>query len=71
MRTFKLVLVLLLCVVLLAACWDKVEIEDRLFVLGIGVDKAKEEEKLQPTDRYAINFVSPIVAALKDGGGGG
>jgi spore germination protein KC len=48
-----------------------VEIEDRLFVLAIGIDKVKEEEKLQPTDRYAINFVSPIVAALKKGGGGG
>lgn len=71
MRTFKLVLTLILCVVLLAGCWDKVEIEDRLFVLGIGVDKAKEEEKIQPTDRYVINFVSPIVAALKKGGGGG
>lgn len=71
MRTFKLVLTLILCVILLAGCWDKVEIEDRLFVLGIGVDKVKEEEKKQPTDRYAINFVSPIVAALKDGGGAG
>jgi Ger(x)C family germination protein len=70
-KIFKLVLTLILCVVLLAGCWDKVEIEDRLFVLAIGIDKVKEEEKLQPTDRYAINFVSPIVAALKDAGGKG
>ncbi|MGB7605016.1 MAG: Ger(x)C family spore germination protein [Lutisporaceae bacterium] len=69
MRIFKLVLVLILCIVLLVGCWDKVEIEDRIFVLGIGIDKAKDEEKSQPTDRYVINFVSPIVAALKDGGG--
>jgi len=27
----------LLCVLLLAGCWDKIEIEDRLFVLSIGV----------------------------------
>jgi Ger(x)C family germination protein len=59
---------LTLCVILLAGCWDKVEIEDRIFVLGIGIDKAKEEEKAQPTDRYVINFASPIVGALKDGG---
>lgn len=71
MRTFKLVLVLIVCVVLLAGCWDKVEIEDQLFVLAIGIDKAKEEEKVQPTDRFVINFVSPIVAALKDAGGKG
>jgi spore germination protein KC len=70
-RTFKLGLALVLCVVLLAGCWDKVEIEDRLFVLAIGIDKAKEEEKLQPTDRYIINFVSPVVAALKDWAGEG
>lgn len=71
MRIFKLAMVLILCVALLVGCWDKVEIEDRIFVLGIGIDKAKNEEKSQPTDRYVINFVSPIVAALKDGGGEG
>ena len=71
MRTFKLVLALMLCAVLLTGCWDKVEIEDRLFVLAIGIDKALEEEKQQPTDRYSINFVSPIVAALKESGGKG
>lgn len=68
MKTFKLAAVLLLCVIILAGCWDKVEIEDRIFVLGIGIDKAKEEEKALPTDRYVINFASPIVGALKDGG---
>lgn len=70
MKSFKL-LALLLCITMLAGCWDKVEIEDRLFVLGIGVDKAKEEEKVHPNDRYSINFASPIVGALKEGGGGG
>ncbi|MDF2519525.1 MAG: germination protein Ger(x)C family [Clostridia bacterium] len=68
MRSFKLAAVLL-CVLLLAGCWDKVEIEDRIFVLGIGVDKVKEEEKVHPDDKYAINFASPIVSSLKDGGG--
>lgn len=71
MRIFKLVLMLMLCVVMLVGCWDKIEIEDRIFVLGIGIDKAKAEEKSQPSDKYVINFVSPIVAALKKGGGGG
>ncbi|HYE12439.1 MAG TPA: Ger(x)C family spore germination protein [Patescibacteria group bacterium] len=68
MRISKLVVILLLCTAVLAGCWDKVEIEDRVFVLGIGIDKATEEEKAQPTDRYAINFASPIVGALKEGG---
>lgn len=68
MKTFKLILVLILCVITLVGCWDKVEIEDRIFVLGIGIDKAKEDEKSQPSDRYVINFASPIVGALKEGG---
>jgi len=67
-RIFKIIVILILCAIILTACWDKVEIEDRLFVLGIGIDKAKEEEKSQPTDRYVINFASPIVSALKNGG---
>jgi Ger(x)C family germination protein len=53
---------------LLSGCWDKVEIEDRVFVLAIGIDKAREEDKSEPSDRYVINFVSPIVSAMKDGG---
>jgi Ger(x)C family germination protein len=69
MKSFKL-LIMLLCITILAGCWDKVEIEDRLFVLGIGVDKAKEEEKAHPNDKLAINFASPIVGSLKEGGGG-
>jgi Ger(x)C family germination protein len=69
MKSFKL-LAMLLCITLLVGCWDKVEIEDRLFVLGIGVDKATPEEKINPNDKLAINFASPIVGALKESGGG-
>ncbi len=68
MKKFKLAVLLLCCVLILAGCWDKVEIEDRIFVLGIGVDKAAEEDKKLPADRYVINFASPIPGALKDGG---
>jgi Ger(x)C family germination protein len=57
----------MLCTLLLSGCWDKVEIEERLFVLGIGVDKVSEQEKSQPKDRYLVSFVSPIVAALQEG----
>lgn len=58
----------MLSMLILTGCWDKVEIEDRLFVMGLGIDKAKEEEKQQPTDKYVVNFVSPIVAKMKEGG---
>jgi spore germination protein KC len=68
-KKFKLAALLLLYMLILAGCWDKVEIEDRIFVLGIGVDKATEQDKKLPNDKYVINFASPIVGALKDGGG--
>lgn len=61
-------LIMLLCV-LLTGCWDQVEIEDRLFVLGIGIDKTKGEEQKTPEDRYTLSFVSPVVDQVKEGPG--
>lgn len=68
MKIFRVAILLLLCISMLTSCWDKIEIEDRVFVLGIGIDKAEEADKSQPTDKYVIHFASPIVGALKEGG---
>ncbi len=68
-KVMKSVLLLVLCVVLLTGCWDQVEIEDRLFVLGIGIDKVGEDEKKTPEDRYSLSFVAPIVPQVKEGQG--
>lgn len=54
---------------LLAGCWDQVEIEDRLFVLGMGIDKTREEDKKTPEDRYTVSFVAPVVDQVKEGEG--
>lgn len=62
-------IVLLLCMLIVTGCWDKIEIEDRLFVLAIGVDKVKAEEQKTPEDRYTLSFVAPIVSKVKDGQG--
>ncbi|MGE5629609.1 MAG: Ger(x)C family spore germination protein [Caulobacteraceae bacterium] len=62
-------LVILLCILLTAGCWDKIEIEDRLFVLAIGVDKTQESEKKTPEDRYMLSFVSPVVSQVNEGSG--
>lgn len=59
----------LLCVLLLAGCWDKIEIEDRLFVLSIGVDSAEEAEHQVSEDKYTLSFVSPVVDQIKEGPG--
>ena len=59
----------LLCVLLLAGCWDKIEIEDRLFVLSIGVDSAEEGEQQVSEEEYTLSFVSPVVDQIKEGPG--
>ena len=59
----------LLCVLLLAGCWDKIEIEDRLFVLSIGVDSAEAAEQQVSEDKYTLSFVSPVVDQIKEGPG--
>lgn len=38
MRRLKLLALLILCI-MLCGCWDKIEIEDRLFVLALGIDR--------------------------------
>ena len=68
-KSMRVAVVLLLCMLLLTGCWDKIEIEDRLFVLAIGVDSAKKEEQNVPEDRYTLSFVAPVVDQVKDGSG--
>ncbi|MFZ5351249.1 MAG: Ger(x)C family spore germination protein [Bacillota bacterium] len=69
MKRLSMFIAMLLTCSLLTGCWDKVEIEQRLFVLALGVDKIEDEEKSLPKDRYLVSFVSPIVGALQEGGG--
>lgn len=59
----------LLCVLLLAGCWDKIEIEDRLFVLSIGVDSTEEVKRYVSEEEYILSFVSPVVDQIKEGPG--
>ncbi|HYF84098.1 MAG TPA: Ger(x)C family spore germination protein [Clostridia bacterium] len=68
-KSARVIAVLLSCMLLLTGCWDKIEIEDRLFVLAIGIDKTKETEKKTPEDRYTLSFVSPVVDQVKEGPG--
>lgn len=68
-KRIKAALILLSCTFLLTGCWDQIEIDDRLFVLGIGIDKTKEEEQKTPEDRYTLSFVAPVVGSVKEGEG--
>ncbi|HOR85168.1 MAG TPA: Ger(x)C family spore germination protein [Bacillota bacterium] len=64
-KRLSLAAVMLLCVLLITGCWDKVEIEDRLFALAIGVDDVKEEERKTSEDMYTFSFVAPVLEEMK------
>ncbi|CAG7627751.1 Spore germination protein B3 [Paenibacillus solanacearum] len=75
--------VLAACVLLLATgCWDRVEIDERGFVIGIAVDKprspraetrSRREAPNKPTgkNRYAATFQFVIPGKMQNGGGKG
>ncbi|KXZ38892.1 germination protein, Ger(x)C family [Alkalithermobacter thermoalcaliphilus JW-YL-7 = DSM 7308] len=49
---------------MLSGCWDKVEIDERGFVLVIGVDKVTEEEKQSEKDRIKVSLKVPNVGLI-------
>lgn len=55
---FKKILPLVLCCLLLSGCWDKVEIDRRIFVSVIGIDLGKDSsnkedvQKLKPNEPF-------------------
>ena len=63
-RRYK-VLLLLLMISMLTGCWDKQEIENRSYVIGLGLDPSKEEGKIKVT----MLFANPEVGSMQGGGG--
>ncbi|MGB9780214.1 Ger(x)C family spore germination protein [Caldanaerobacter sp.] len=63
-KIFTIILMVFLPL-LLTGCWDKIEIEDRAFVMAIGIDLS------QSNKRYLVTFQFPNVAQLAKGSGGG
>lgn len=54
---------------LLAGCWDRVEIEERGFVVGIAVDKAEDEKKQKMLYEATYQFVIPAgIGGIAAGG---
>lgn len=66
-RKLKIVILSVLIALMLAGCWDKIEIEDRAFVMAIGIDLSSSNKK------YVVTFQFPNVAQIAKGtsGGGG
>lgn len=80
-------LMVLISVLLVTGCWDKIEIDKRAFVIGMGIDKfeapKKEEKKGEqekgkpqkpsdsPRNRYTITYVFPNTGTLAGKAEGG
>jgi spore germination protein KC len=49
----------------LTACWDQEELEDKSYVIGLGIDSSKDEEKIKVT----MLLANPEVGSMQGGGG--
>jgi len=66
-------LVSCLALLFLAGCWDRWEIEERGFIMGVGLDLAKERPEAEPVYAITLQKVLPGQAgfgARGQGGGG-
>lgn len=53
----------------LTGCWDKVELENRGFVVSLGIDKCEEKNEPDGDSRYTISLALPNVEAMASPGG--
>ncbi|CAH2211805.1 Ger(x)C family spore germination protein [Tepidibacter aestuarii] len=63
-QKYTILILTIIISTLLTGCWDKVEINNRGFVIGLGIDKLKEEEKKEELDKIKVSFKIPNVALL-------
>ena len=50
---------------LLSGCWDRKELEDKAYVIGLGLDKSEHEGKIKVT----MLIANPEVGSVQGGGG--
>lgn len=59
----KLLIMSIISLILMSGCWDKEEIEQRLFVTDIGID-LNEEAKGSDVDRLIVTYQYPNINAI-------
>ncbi|OMF66467.1 Ger(x)C family spore germination protein [Paenibacillus sp. FSL R5-0766] len=64
---YRAVAVLLLCTVLISGCWDREEINDVAFVIGIAIDKEKDNYRTS----LQVALPGQSGSSGSEGGGGG
>ena len=60
----KVAILLLFISLILTGCWDKIEINERGFILGLGIDKLPDKEKKEKYDAIKVELKYPNVAML-------
>lgn len=63
-KKHTIIILTIIISILLTGCWDKIEINNRGFVIGLGIDKLKEDEKNKEEDKIKVSFKIPNVALL-------
>ncbi|MEH7414974.1 Ger(x)C family spore germination protein [Neobacillus drentensis] len=58
-------LLFLVMISLLTGCWDREELEDRSYVIGLGLDKSEHKGKIKVT----MLLANPEVGSMQGGGG--
>lgn len=63
----KLIAIAGLCCILLTGCWDRLEIEERAVVLGIGIDEAEKgaEQREEEITHLRGTFPKPKTGAIR------
>lgn len=58
-------LVIVSCCLLLTGCFDKTEVEEKAYVIALGLDKAKDKNQI----KVSFQIANPEVGSLQGGGG--
>jgi len=58
-RIISLILTFLALTFLLTSCWDRVELENRAFVVAIAIDKAEKSENSE-TEEFEVSITVPL-----------
>ena len=64
-KTVCKLLMFLVVVCLLTGCWDRKELEDKSYVIGLGIDHSEQEGKIKVT----MLLANPEVGSMQGGGG--
>lgn len=64
-KTLCRLLLFFVMVCLLSGCWDREELEDKSYVIGLGLDLSKHKDKIKVT----MLLANPEVGSMQGGGG--